>query len=197
METGWRSWIWERESGGGWDQLSSFWGGSARLCQGVLGVQTLAEASFDVPSSSSPFFPLHPSSVPPPPPLSHVNALPMHKRAKQSLIDSNAGRHTRTEHTTAAPANHLGAGSRSRKAQSESCWREAAAPHLRGEVSVNTMCLSASSGLTSVLIVTPPPPPSLSSSLPSSALTGILLLLLLLLLAPGCRHGPGVMMFPS
>lgn len=154
METGWRSWIWERESGGGWDQLSSFWGGSASLCQGVLGVQTLAEASFDVPSSS-PFFPLHPSSAPPLP-LSHVNALPMHKRAKQSLIGSNARRHTRTEHATAAPANHLGAGSRSRKAQSGACWREAAALRLRGEVSVNTMCLS---GLTSVLIVTPPPPP--------------------------------------
>lgn len=60
--------------------------------------------------------------------------------------------------TTPAPANHLSTGSVSRKAQSESCWQEAAALHLCLEVSVNTMCLSSapSSLLTSVLIMTSP-----------------------------------------
>lgn len=65
---------------------------------------------------------------------------------------------TRRVQTSPAPANHLSTGSVSRKAQSESCWQEAAALHLCVEVSPNTMCLSSapSSLLTSVPIMTSP-----------------------------------------
>lgn len=65
---------------------------------------------------------------------------------KNRLVDSKAlpqlDTHIQYTHTS-APVNHLSAGSSSREPQRESCWQEAAAPHLSVKVSENTMWLSS------------------------------------------------------
>lgn len=162
-------------------------GREERLCQRNLGVQTLAESLFDVlflssSRQSSPFF------------LFTHRALLLLARKHVLYAQTCQTKScwlkelpvTRRLQTTPAPANHLSAGSVSRKAQSESCWQEAAALHLCGEVSVKKMCLSSapSSLLTSVLIMTSPRHCSLLVfHFQFSALIRIILLL------KHCHHG--------
>lgn len=81
---------------------------------------------------------------------SHVNVLPMHKRAKQSLIDSKARRHTNRTHNCCS-CKSFRRWRRFKKSSKRILLAGGRSLHLRGKVSVNT----ASSRLTSVLIVTP------------------------------------------
>lgn len=89
---------------------------------------------------------------------SHVNVLYMHKRAKQnSCWLKSSPSHADYRQLLLLQIIYALAAIQE-KAQSESCWQEAAALHLCVEVSVNKMCLSSapSSLLTSVLIMTSP-----------------------------------------